>query len=143
MKTSGICMRQVRPRVRRSNTSAWTSAVCSDAQSPAKKPPTKAGLGLQGRPSPGEAVKGSGPTGAVCSSASGGQQLPASRHVSRPAPPSSSGIHRGPPAWRAPMDASRRRQVECPQQIRPKICLVEHSFLEHTFREAHHNDSET
>ena len=58
-------MRQVRPHMRRTSTSAWRSAVCSDAQSPAKKPPTKAGLGLQGRPSPGEAVEGSGPTGAV------------------------------------------------------------------------------
>ena len=49
-----------------------------------------------------------------------GDSRPAFGASYRLAQPSSTGIHRGPPAWRAPMDASRRRQVECPPADQPK-----------------------
>jgi hypothetical protein len=101
-------MRQVRPHMRRTSTSAWRSAVCSDAQSPAKKPPTKAGLGLQGRLSPGQPVEGSGAAGGIQSIVDSNYRpadMSAGQHrLHRPA--SIGGPRRGEPQW-MPADEGR------------------------------------
>ncbi len=134
-------MRQVRLRMRRSSNSAWRSAACSYAQSPAKKPPTKAGLGLQGRPSPGEAVEGSGPTGAVQPVVDRNYR-PADMSVGKDRLhrlASIGGPRRGEPQW-MPADEGRSNALSKSAQ---KSVWLSIQFLEHTFREAHHNDSET
>jgi len=82
--------------------SAATSAAGSNSPSPAGKPPTKADETEAGR-----RMGVSQQEWQVA-----GDSRPAFSASYRLTPPSSTGIHRGPPAWRAPMDASRRRQVE-------------------------------
>ena len=142
MSTLGVSMCQVRPRprMRRSSTSAWRSAACSYAQSPAKKPPTKAGLGLQGRPSPVEAVEGSGPTGAVQPVVDSNYRpadMSAGQQTCRPA--STAFIVRHPsgaPGVASPNGCQPTKAGRMPaqQHIIAKNCLIEHSVFRARFQ---------